>query len=73
MTTFDACSIIESFDGEQHSQEEIVEAFQALIDSGDAWRLQGWYGRSAASLIAQGLCVPATRDRDATHFAPEAF
>ncbi len=35
--------------------EEIV-AWQYLIDTGVAWRLQGWFGRQAMFLIEQGLC-----------------
>jgi hypothetical protein len=37
-------------------EDEIVELFQSLIDSGLAWKLQGSYGRTAAALIDQGLC-----------------
>jgi Leu/Phe-tRNA-protein transferase len=60
LTTFDCCAMIEGFDGEEHTEDEILEAFQHLIDTGAAWTLQGWYGRTAASLIEQGLCRPAT-------------
>lgn len=56
ISTYDACAIIEGFDGEEHDEEEIIDAFQALIDSGVVWQLQGFYGRSAADLINAGLC-----------------
>ena len=56
MTSYDACAAIEGFDGQEHTEDEIIEAFQFLIDCGDAWKLQGFYGRTAARLIEQGLC-----------------
>lgn len=59
LTTFDCCAAIEGFDGEEHTEVEILEAFQHLIDTGAVWSLQGWYGGTAASLIEQGLCRPA--------------
>jgi len=39
------------------SDEEVVEGFQYLIDSGLAWRLQGHYGRMAEALIESGQCT----------------
>ena len=36
--------------------EEII-AWQYLIDTGMAWKLQGWFGRQAMFLIEQGLCT----------------
>ena len=35
-----------------------VLAWQYLIDTGHAWRLQGWYGRTAKGLIEEGICRP---------------
>lgn len=42
--------------GELNSEQELVDGFQELIDSGMAWHLQGHYGRTAQGLIDAGLC-----------------
>lgn len=65
MTTFEACSIIEGFSGEDHSEEDVLAAWQYLIDTGDAWQLQGFYGRTAQHLIQSGLCT-APKERRKT-------
>lgn len=59
MDTFTACAIIEGFSGEDHDEEEMIAAWQSLIDSGLVWQLQGFYGRTARNLIDAGICTPA--------------
>lgn len=41
------------------SEDQVIEAWQRLIDTGLAWQLQGWFGRTACDLIEQGICSPA--------------
>ena len=56
MNTLDAITIIEG-DAEADF-DTVIEAWQALIDTGLVWRLQGSYGRMAHNLITQGVCHP---------------
>lgn len=59
MDSYTACSIVEGFDGEEHTEEEIIDAWQFLINTGICWQLQGWYGRTAKCLIDRGICQAA--------------
>ena len=36
-----------------------VDAWQYLVDTGEVWKLQGWFGRAAARMISQGTIDPA--------------
>lgn len=42
---------------EDATQEEQLECYQRLINSGDAWRLEGHVGRTAMRLLEAGQCV----------------
>ena len=55
MTDYQAIGIAEGFE-EAESEEQVIEAWQQLIDTGLAWRLQGWFGRTAVKLIEAGVC-----------------
>jgi hypothetical protein len=37
--------------------EQFIEAWQYLIDNGMVWKLQGFFGRTAKTLISEGLCT----------------
>jgi hypothetical protein len=37
------------------NEDEIIDAWQHLHDTGLAYQLQGWFGRTAQSLIEQGI------------------
>lgn len=51
--TYTAMLIAEGI--EDASIEEQLNAWQQLVNTGAAWHLQGWYGRTAKLLIEQGL------------------
>lgn len=62
MGDLEAIDIIESVDGDD--QSSVIEAWQALINSGTVWQLQGFYGRTARQLILQGLCSQPEQEED---------
>tara|TARA_B100000282_G_scaffold275384_1_gene232704 strand:- start:1393 stop:1623 length:231 start_codon:yes stop_codon:yes gene_type:complete len=39
-------------------KEQYLKAWQHLIDTGLAWRLQGSFGRQATHMIEEGHCTP---------------
>ena len=55
MTNIEAIDIAEGYVNAE-SEEQYVAAWQQLIDTGLAWSLQGWFGRTARQLIEEGVC-----------------
>ena len=56
LTIMEAILIAE---GEQEPAypEQYIEAWQLLINNGQGWKLQGWFGRTAQALISEGICT----------------
>ena len=66
MTPFEATMIAEgafdmvdatTLDEFESVEEAQIAAFQELINTGMAWQLQGFFGRTAAALIDAGHCT----------------
>ena len=52
---YDLVGAIMDYEMGHMEEDRIIDLFQRLVDSGLAWRLQGHYGRTAATLIERGL------------------
>lgn len=53
MDNYRAVGLAEGF--EDGTEQEQIEAWQYLVDTGLAWQLQGWFGRTATNLIGAGV------------------
>jgi len=56
MTVYNAIGLAEGFI-EAESQEQFIEAWQFLLDTGLVWTLQGFFGRTAVSMIEEGFII----------------
>ncbi len=54
MDDYTACGLAEGFI-EADDDQQIIDAWQHLHDTGLAYRLQGFFGRGCQNLIAQGV------------------
>jgi len=54
MNNYEAVGIAEGFIP-CDSEEKVLEAWQYLHDTGLAYSMQGWFGRTAKSLLERGL------------------
>ena len=53
MNNYDAVMIAEGVI--EAVEDKQIEAWQHLVDTGLAWNLQGWFGRTAINLIEQKI------------------
>lgn len=61
MTVYDAIGLAEGF-VEAESEEQVIEAWQFLLDTGMVWSLQGMFGRQAVSMIEEGIIIVKDAD-----------
>ena len=54
MTAHQAIGLAEGFI-DADSEEQVIEAWQYLLDVGLVWQLQGWFGRTAVAMIKEGI------------------
>jgi len=54
LSTYEATGIAEGWIPAE-SKEQLIQAWQQLHDTGLAYQLQGWFGRTAQNLIAEGI------------------
>ena len=53
-TRYDYVSDIIAYEQGELDDQETIDLFQHLVDTGLAWQLQGHYGRTAKALIDAG-------------------
>jgi hypothetical protein len=58
MNATQTCASIIAYEDGMLSEDEILELFQHLVNTGLAWTLQGSYGRMAQRLIEVGEIHP---------------
>jgi hypothetical protein len=54
MDVYTAVGIADGFI-ESDSDDQVIEAWQFLVDTGICWQLQGYFGRMASDMIEAGL------------------
>ena len=60
MDSYEAVGIAEGFI-EPDNEEQVIEAWQYLVDTGLAWQLQGLFGRTASQMIEQGIITGSSQ------------
>ena len=61
MDSYTAVGLAEGFI-EADSEEQVIEAWQYLHDTRMAYQLQGFFGRTAQQLLAEGIIVDRSEE-----------
>lgn len=61
LTAYRAVALAEGT--EEGTEEQVLEAWQYLVDTGLVWSLQGAFGRQAHALMKAGLIEPPSDER----------
>jgi hypothetical protein len=54
----DQLDLMIAFEQGELENDQVLELFSTLIKNGQAWTLQGFYGRTAHALIQAGRITP---------------
>ena len=60
----DLVSKISEYEEGLLEDEEIINLFQTLVDTGMAWNLQGHYGRMASAMLEDGVINMDNRNKN---------
>jgi len=60
---YDVTGGIIAYEEGEMNDEQTIELFQHLLDSGMVWGLQGHYGRTAMDLLEAGLLTPPKKQQ----------
>lgn len=64
MKNYDIIGNLCAFESGDLDENETLDLFQKLVNTGMAWTLQGSYGRMAKHLIDQGLISDSPRKEE---------